>query len=226
VEEKADILRSSYAASSAVSPHPLFVSLCGDFQFTGKVARDVPAFLRSHHQPATAIHCQQVAEEARRVAEFAQVDPAQAEIAGWLHDVSAVFPQAERAQIAHTLGLEVFPEEERFPMIVHQKLSRLMALEIFGVTDPLILDAIGCHTTLRAQATPLDKVLFVADKLAWDQPGTPPYAEELRAALECSLDQATIFFINYLWQRRDSLQVIHPWLCVAWLDLCEEKREE
>jgi hypothetical protein len=68
--------------------------------------------------------------------------------------VSAIFPARERAQIAHILGLEVLPKEEHCPMIVHHKLSCLMALEIFGVTDPFVLDAIGCHTTLRAQATP------------------------------------------------------------------------
>lgn len=105
-------------------------------------------------------------------------------------------------------------------MIVHQKLSRLMAQEIFGVTDALILDAIGCHTTLRPEPTTLDKVLFVADKLAWDQPGRPPYAHDLQAALEQSLDQATLFFLTYLWERRDSLLVIHPWLRAAVRDLC------
>jgi HD superfamily phosphohydrolase YqeK len=109
-------------------------------------------------------------------------------------------------------------------MIVHQKLSHLMALEIFGVTDPLVLDAIECHTTLRAESTTLDKVLFVADKLAWDQPGTP-HAKELQAALEQSLDHATIFFLNYLWNRRDTLLVIHPWLQAAVLDLCRSCEE-
>jgi len=144
-------------------PHALLASLCGDLQLTGNVSQDVPAFLHHHHHPATALHCQQVAAEARRVAASAKVSLVQAETAGWLHDVSAIFPALERAQIARILGLEVLPEEERCPMIVHQKLSRLMARQIFGVTDSLILNAIGCHTTLRAQSTTLDKVLFVAD---------------------------------------------------------------
>jgi HD superfamily phosphohydrolase YqeK len=64
------------------------------------------------------------------------------------------------------------------------------------------------------------KVLFVADKLAWDQPGTPPYAHDLQTALAQSLDQATLFFLTYLWERRDSLLVIHPWLREAVHDLC------
>ena len=135
-----------------------------------------------------------------------------------LHDISTVFPVEERATIARMLDIEVLEEEDRCPMIVHQKISRLMALEIFDVTDEVTLDAIGCHTTLRAHATPLDKVLFVADKIAWDQEGIPPYDAALRVALELSFDHAARFFVNYLWEHRQSLLVLHPWLCEAYQD--------
>jgi len=204
------------------SLHRLLANLCGALQLTGNVSQDVPTFLQHHHHTTTALHCQQVAATARHVAALAKVNLAQAETAGWLHDISAIFPVPERVQIAHTLGLEVLPEEKDCPMIVHQKLSRQMALEIFGVTDLLILDAIGCHTTLRAQSTALDKVLFVADKLAWDQHGIPPYREELQTALSHSLDEATIFFVNYLWDHRNDLLVIHPWLRAAQQELSSE----
>jgi predicted HD superfamily hydrolase involved in NAD metabolism len=204
----------------------LLANLCGNLHLTGNIAEDVSAFLHHHHHPETALHCQHVATAAREVAIVTQTNPTQAHTAGWLHDVSAIFPASERVQIARALGLEVLAEEDRCPMIVHQKLSRLMAQEIFGVTDALILDAVGCHTTLRPQPTTLDKVLFVADKLAWDQPGTPPYAQALQAALARSLDQATLFFLTYLWERRDSLLVIHPWLRAAVRDLCGGTEEE
>ncbi|EJW16375.1 hydrolase (HAD superfamily) [Paenibacillus alvei DSM 29] len=69
-------------------------------------------------------------------------------------------------------------------MIIHQKLSKVMARDIFGITDNEVLDAVGCHTTLRANATQLDLVLFVADKIAWDQQGTPPYLKELHHNLK------------------------------------------
>lgn len=214
-------------AERPVAPsHALLASLLGDLQLTGNLSHDVPAFLHQHTHPSTALHCQQVAAMARRVAASSSVSLAQAESAGWLHDVSAIFPANERAHIARTLGLEVLAEEERCPMIVHQKLSRLMAQEIFGITDVLILNAVGCHTTLRPWPTVLDKVLFVADKLAWDQPGTPPYADALQAALERSLDQATCYFLTYLWERRDSLFVIHPWLRAAVRDLCVGAEEQ
>ena len=206
--------------------HVLLADLCGQVHLTGTIAEDVSAFLHHHHHPETAFHCQHVATAAREVAIVTQTNPAQAYTAGWLHDVSAIFPVSERVQIARVLGLEVLAEEDRCPMIVHQKLSRLMAEALFRVTDPLILDAVGCHTTLHPRPTTLDQVLFIADKLAWDQPGTPPYAGALQAALERSLDHATRFFLTYLWERRDSLLVIHPWLREAVRDLCGGAEEE
>lgn len=149
----------------------------------------------------------------------ADADPEAAEIAGWLHDISAVFPNQERIAVARELGVEVLPEEEMFPMIIHQKISKVMARDIFMVTDQEILDAIGCHTTLRARSTLLDKILFVADKIAWDQAGTPPYIEDLMFNLEKSLTQGAFSYISYLWERKDALKVIHPWLKEAYEDL-------
>lgn len=104
-------------------------------------------------------------------------------------------------------------------MIVHQKLSSWMAHEVFGIHDPEVLSAIGCHTTLKAGASPLDKLVFVADKIAWDQAGQPPYLEVLQAALEHSLDAAALVYIDYLWAQRAQLRVIHPWLVAARNDL-------
>lgn len=50
-----------------------------------------------------------------------------------------------------------------------------MAEDLFKITEPEILNAVGCHTTLRSKASLLDKVLFVADKLEWDQTGIPVF---------------------------------------------------
>ena len=46
--------------------------------------------------------------------------------------------------------------------------------------DEETLDSICCHTTLRKHATKMDLVLFVADKIEWDQNGTPPYLVEVK----------------------------------------------
>jgi HD superfamily phosphohydrolase YqeK len=88
------------------------------------------------------------------------------------------------------------------------------------VDDAAVLSAIACHTTLGEHATPLDKVVFLADKIAWDQPGTPPYLDDLEQALTVSLDAAVCVYLQTLWDRRDRLPVVHPWFAAAYAQLC------
>lgn len=188
-------------------------------ELTGNPARDMATFLDARNLPEVAGHCAQVAAESRRLANRFGVNPTDAEVAGLFHDISAVIPNEERCIVARRVGIEVLPEEDEFPMIVHQRLSAVMAKDLFDITSEGILSAIGCHTTLKANATDLDKVLFVADKVRWDQPGTPPYLDDLLPAIEKSLDQAAFCYIDYLWQQRNTLRVIHPWLVDAYQEL-------
>lgn len=104
-------------------------------------------------------------KEARKIAERFNANADSAEIAGYLHDISAVYSNDVRIQVSYDLGIEVLSEEEAFPMIIHQKISKEMARDIFNIMDQEILDAVGCHTTLKKNSTILDKVLFVADKI-------------------------------------------------------------
>ncbi|MGC9520711.1 MAG: HAD family hydrolase, partial [Anaerolineae bacterium] len=115
------------------------------------------------------------------------------------------------------------PEEVKCPMILHQKLSAAMAQRFFGVDDKGTLSAICCHTTLRRDAALLDKIVFLADKIRWDQSGEPPYLPNLVAALGPSLDAAVCVYLGYLWERRNSLAVVHPWLAAAYCQLCAQE---
>ena len=200
----------------------LLAQLANGLIFSGNIGRDVMTFLKHHGCPKTADHSAQVAAEAKRLARRFGENEAQAEAAGWLHDASAIFPPADRVAVARTFKVPVLPEEKILPMIIHQKLSVVLARDIFEVGDQEVLSAIGCHTTLKANATPLDKVLFVADKIAWDQAGLPPYLADLLAGLEKSekaLDEATLVYIRYLRDRRQTLKVVHPWLREAYEQL-------
>ncbi|MBI4928006.1 MAG: bis(5'-nucleosyl)-tetraphosphatase (symmetrical) YqeK [Anaerolineae bacterium] len=189
--------------------------------FNGDVAADAAALLLRHGREHTLAHCARVAGEARRLAERWGVNAAAAETAGWLHDISAVVPPNQRLWAAEQAGLEVLPEERQVPAILHQKLSVVLAKTLFSVSDPAVLSAIGCHTTLKAGASAFDQVVFLSDKLVWDQSGDPPYQAALRAALEHSLEAASLVFLNYLWSQRDQLPVLHPWTAAAYADLMQ-----
>ncbi len=198
----------------------IFAGLVKGLNLTGYVPQDVQTFLNRHSFPQTIRHSQQVAEEAARLAFRYGADPRKASRAGWLHDASVVFLNDQRAEIARALGLMLLREEELNPVLIHQKISRVMAQEIFMVNDEEILSAVGCHSTLKAGATLLDKVVFVADKLAWDRKGNPPYYPEMAEAIEKSIDKAALVYIRSLYERSDTASFcLHPWLIEAYYEL-------
>ena len=112
------------------------------FQPTGNLKKDVTNFLVTYGASKTAGHCLNVANKAKELARQFLVDETKAEMAGWLHDISAVIPNENRLEVARVNNLKVLNQEEVFPMIIHQKLSRLIAKEVFQVTDEDILSAI------------------------------------------------------------------------------------
>ncbi|MDQ7236194.1 bis(5'-nucleosyl)-tetraphosphatase (symmetrical) YqeK [Bacillus pacificus] len=191
------------------------------FTPTGEIENDIKTFLLKYKKEVTYKHSIRVANESRKIAVMYHVNEEKAAIAGYLHDISAIFPNGDRIVVAEQFGIEILQEEREFPMIIHQKLSRVIAEQIFKVTDEEILNAICCHTTLRKHATKMDLVLFVADKIEWDQNGTPPYLVEVKKGIEKSLEHAAFAYISFLWERKETLKVIHPWLKDAYWQLKE-----
>lgn len=204
---------------------PLFQRYLKSPMSSGTLRARSAHFLRANGFAETATHCGQVAVEARRLARRYGLDAEAAEAAGLLHDISAVIPNSERLQVAEELGLVILDAERALPMIVHQRLSVVLAEELFGVTDPVTLSAIGCHTTLQQDASALDRAVFVADKIRWDQPGDPPYLSEIVAAIADSLEAGAFCYLDYLFQRSTGLKVVHPWAWDAYVQLRDSQGE-
>lgn len=196
--------------------HSLLAALIQGLDLPAEPHLAVPIFLIHHGYAKTTSHCAAVAAECERLALHFGLDTASALAAGWLHDVSAVWPVSQRLDVAIELGLPILPAERQHPMLLHQRLSAVLAEQIFGVSDPAVLAAIACHTTLRPAPAPLELLLFCADKLAWDQPGQPPHLPDMRAALDDSLQAAAAVYLRHLWRQRDSLPAVHPLLIEAW----------
>ncbi len=106
---------------------------------TGDIHNDVAALLTYYGREVTLEHSGRVAREAKRLATLWGANPEDAEVAGWLHDISAVIPNVQRIPLSERLGLEILPEERLFPMIIHQKLSVVMARDLFGIRNEAIL---------------------------------------------------------------------------------------
>lgn len=176
--------------------------------------------LLAHGCEETYLHCVAVGECAYELGQKYLKNPEQALIAGYLHDVSGIYPNGERVAVAEHFGIELNEAERSFPMIIHRKLSKELARREFGVTDSEVLSAIECHTTLKRNYSTLDLVVFVADKIKCDYSDEPPYLERVMTALDDSLERAAYVYIDDLLLR--GIRVRHPWLIEAYEELGEK----
>ncbi|MBO6316753.1 HD domain-containing protein [Enterococcus faecalis] len=178
---------------------------------------EIKQYLVSKNCEKTYYHCMEVGEYAYQLGEKYLTSPEKVSIAGYLHDISAIYPNNQRINVAQKYGIELNEAEMAFPMIIHQKISKSIAKMDLGIEDNEILSAIECHTTLKKNYSDIDLVLFVADKIKWDQEGKPPYLDGLLQALNCSLENAAYFYIDYI--LKHDIKVVHPWLWDAYNQL-------
>lgn len=181
---------------------------------------DITNLLIANDKQATATHCLTVANTSMEIAARFGLDKTVASTSALLHDISAVMKPSDMLSYAINHNWKIDASEEKYPFILHQRISTVFAKELFGVNDAVILSAIDCHSTLKANPSDYDMVLFLADKLSWDQNGTPPFYDTLSLALEKSLAHACLVYINFV---LDNGMILYPhqWLVEAknWLEI-------
>lgn len=174
--------------------------------------------LLAYGRKAIWAHSQAVATQAEALAQQHRLDGAACRTAALCHDLGGIWPAARLLDSAVARGWALDPAELRHPFLLHQRFSAVFCAEKLGMDDPVILSAVGHHTTLRAGATPVDMAVYLADKLAWDQPGAPPYLAAVQSALGISLEAACLAHIDYAFEH-GMLLMPHRWLTEAraWL---------
>ena len=146
----------------------------------------------------------------RRIARQYGLDEEICELCGYLHDISAVVAPDDMLTYASEIGWCIDESERKYPFLLHQRLSKTIAREYFGIMDDRALSAIECHTTLKTNPSDYDMALFVADKLAWDQEGLPPFYTVVSKALKKSLEQALLAYMDYIVENKLILSP-HKW---------------
>ncbi|MBE0342292.1 hypothetical protein E4V51_15705 [Paenibacillus sp. 28ISP30-2] len=112
--------------------NPVLHQYIAGLEFSGDLFLDVEKLFNKHNAEATWVHCTKVAHEAKALALQFHADPVIAERAGWLHDLGTIIPNEDKVAVAQALHIPILEEELAFPYILHQKLSRWMAIQIFG----------------------------------------------------------------------------------------------
>ena len=177
-------------------------------KFTGDIKADVQS-LFSHYKKSskTFEHAKSVAEMNIIIAGQYGLDKNICEICGYLHDISGVISPSDMFSYAIENSWYIDKAERKYPFLLHQRISRVIAQEDFKITDERILSAIEHHSTLKINPSEYDMALFVADKLAWDQEGEAPYYALVSNALNHSLEAASLAYMDYI---VESKMILYP----------------
>ena len=142
-------------------------------------------------------HTLGVAAEAERLADKFGVDKDKARIAGLLHDCAKNLDEKSGEEFSaiclqYGVTLDELAKKER--ALIHAFLGAAVAYKDYGIADNEILDAIYYHTTARANMTPLEKLIYIADMT---EPGRElEQSKEIRRLVETDVDEALIYAIG------------------------------
>lgn len=179
-------------------------------EFSGEVGKDCIALLTANNKNHIAEHIAKVSAKCREIGIKYGLDESICELNGYLHDIGGIIKSEDMINFVKALGCEIYEAEEKYPFLLHQRISAILAEKLFNIKDERILSAVECHTTLKHKASSYDLALFVADKIAWDGVGIPPYYNTLVKALEHSLEKASIIYMDYIVENKMMLYP-HKW---------------
>ncbi len=130
------------------------------------------------------LHSLNVMRYAMHLAIRHHIDVRKAGIAGLMHDCAKCL---EAHTVLHYARLAGDPQLLE-PALAHGPAGAYLAQKDFGIKDPEILRAIHFHTTGNGEMSPLDLLIYVADKV--EPSRTYNNLEAIRTAAESNLEQA------------------------------------
>lgn len=183
-------------------------------QRTDNVIHDLSELLVVNNKLNTYKHVKEVVECSKVIASKYGLDLNTIELAAYSHDIAAIMNSSDMLEYVMKENLYLDEAERKYPFLLHQRFSKMIIEDVFNITDINVLSSVECHTTLRSNPSEYDLVLFIADKLAWDQEGVPPYYEVIEKALEISLEKAALTYIDYIFEY-EMILYPHTWLLEA-----------
>jgi len=178
--------------SSGKVPHDVPDVVAGYIKKRGLYGLRAHKYLKTRLKPERYEHSLGVAKLARELAERHGGDPADAALAGLLHDAGKQYSRGRLRAFAARHGLLRKPWlreiAQNQPSLLHSFAGAVIARKEFSVSDDTILLAVESHTLGRAGMTLLEKIIFVADASSEERGFRA--AREIRAAAFKNLDAA------------------------------------
>lgn len=152
--------------------------------------------LRQKLTPKRYEHSIAVMKRSVELAKRYGVDTEKAKLAGLLHDVMKDEDKRILLQFIQDSDILLSVAEKNGPPLWHAMVGLLYVRDVLKIEDADVLNAIRYHTTGRANMSPLEKVVYLADLTSADR--DYPDVEETRKRSEQSLDIGMLYSINFL----------------------------
>lgn len=147
--------------------------------------------------PALAEHVVRVVLEAQRLAEIHHVSRQNATIAALGHDLLRAHSDERLLNIAREQGYQFHDVDQMAPILMHGPLAIPILREQYAVIDAEVLGAISYHTTGHPGMTPLQQVLFLADKIEPEKRARAAAIDRVAELATTDLDAAMLVYLNH-----------------------------
>lgn len=154
-----------------------------------KIEEDVKKTLSEYRYK----HSLMVANEAKNLAKHYNYDEEKAYLTGMTHDIAKEFTDKENQKIIEKYHLSQSLRDEKLKEIIHADIGAIVAKERYNV-DEEISNAIKFHTIGNINMSLLDKIIFVADKIAREKKS--PMIEEASKVAYQDLDRAVLIILE------------------------------
>jgi predicted HD superfamily hydrolase involved in NAD metabolism len=172
-------------------------------------------------------HIEEVRRWAVDLARAHRLDVAKAELAAVAHDICRTVKAHDLLALAREHGVPVTPLDEAFPVFLHGPVGAQVLKRKYSLADEEVLSAIACHTMGKAGMSPLDKALFLADKLDPSKVSRYPFIAEVARLAKEDLDGAMICFLDHQVQAFvEQGELVHPGMIVARNEALLTKRKQ
>ena len=150
----------------AYAPTDKGVILSVEKPFSNTNYKRMKALLRRRVKPSRFVHSVMVAETAEKMAYAYDVDPRVARMAGLLHDWDkALSPKRLRDRIAYYRIDIDGPTQINMPQLLHGPTAAAVLADEFPEFGSEVFQAIARHTVGGIRMSPLDMIVFCADKI-------------------------------------------------------------
>lgn len=145
-----------------------------------------------------AEHVVRVVDEASRLADVHGIDKQAVRIAALGHDLMRALNNERLLGIAADQAYATEDADRMDPILMHGPLAVAVLREQYKVLDADILGAVAYHTTAHAGMTPLQKIIFIADKIEPWKRARNDALDRVAELADTDLDAAMLVYLNMM----------------------------